>query len=420
MPDMLSRLRALPKNIRVGVVGIGNIGRGIVYQVDATPGMECVAIADTRLEHAAAWAERLGRVYTVVETAADMNDTIRQGLLAVCADGLLVSSCDQVDVLVDASTSGPQFALEAISHRKHVVMMNCEADLMYGPYLLSQAIKNLVVYTSADGDQHTVLKRLMHDTELWGFKTVMAGNMKGFLDRYSNPTTILPEAEKRFMDAKMCASYTDGTKLCVEMALIANAIGARTAVPGMLGPRVPNIYNVFDHFNLAELWDGHTPLVDYTLGTSPSGGVFIVGYNDHPHQVETLSWYPCHLGPGPFYVFHRPYHLGHIEIAACIAEVALDGYALLQPIYGFLTNVYTYAKKDLRAGDALDGIGGYTAYGLIENCVDNREHPGLPICLSENVTLRRDISIDQKILLEDVIYDPAEPAFELFRLAQLA
>jgi len=420
MTDLLSRLRALPKHIRVGVVGIGNIGRGVAYQVDATPGMACVAIADKNLERAAAWAQRLGRAYAIVENAAEMNDAIRKGLLAVCADGLLVCACDQVDVLADASNSGGQFALEAIKHHKHVTMMNSEADLVFGPYLLAQANKEGVVYTSMDGDQHTCLKRLMHDTELWGFKTVLAGNMKGFLDRYSNPTTIKPEAEKRFMDYKMCASYTDGTKLCIEMALTANAIGGRVVVPGMLGPRVKDIYDVFDHFDFAALWDGSTPLVDYTLGTYPSGGVFLIGFNDHPHQVETLSWYPCRLGPGPFYVFHRPYHLGHIESVACIAEAYLDHWALLQPTHGFLTNVYAYAKKDLRAGEVLDGIGGYCAYGMIENCADFRDYPGLPICLAENVTLKRDVARDQRILFEDISHDPADENFALFHQAEQA
>ena len=95
------------------------------------------------------------------------------------------------------------------------------------PICLAHARKEGVVYTSADGDQHTVLKRLINEIELWGFQTVLAGNMKGYLDRYSNPTAIIPEAEKRFMDYQMCASYTDGTKLCIEMALIANAIGGQ-------------------------------------------------------------------------------------------------------------------------------------------------------------------------------------------------
>lgn len=420
MTDLLSRLRALPKEIRVGVIGVGNIGKGLVYQAGATPGMACAAIADIRLERATEWAARLGREYVVVESLADMHAAIHAGKLAVCSHGALVAQCELVDVLVDSTSSiagGAQFALAAIAHRKHVVMMNSEADLIFGPYLLAQATQAGVVYTSADGDQHTVLKRLINEIELWGFRTVLAGNMKGYLDRYTDPTAIIPEAEKRFMDYKMCSSYTDGTKLAIEMALVANSIGGRTLIPGMLGPRVKDVYDAFRHFDFHTLWDGTTPLVDYVLGASPPGGVFVVGFNDHPHQMETLGWYPCRLGPGPFYVFHRPYHLGHIEAMACIAEAFLDGSAVLQPTCGFVTNVYAYAKQDLRAGDTLDGIGGYAAYGLIENCADNRLRPGLPICLADDVTLRRAIRKDEKILLEDVLYDPSDPRFETFRLA---
>ena len=420
MADLLSRLRTLPQKIRVGVIGVGSIGKGIVYQASATPGIECVVIADVRLERATSWAARLGREYVVVESLKDMHAAIHGGRLAVCNDGNLLSQCELMDVLVDSTSSitgGAQFGLAAITHHKHVVMMNSEADLIFGPYLLAQAQREGVVYTSADGDQHTVLKRLINEIEFCGFQTVLAGNMKGYLERSSNPTAIIPEAEKRFMDYKMCASYTDGTKLCIEMALIANSIGGRTTVPGMLGPRVKDIYDVFQYFDFRKLWDGKTPLVDYILGAHPPGGVFVVGFNDHPHQMETLGWYPCQLGSGPFYIFHRPFHLGHIEAMACIAEAYLDGWAVLQPTYGFMTNVYAYAKKDLYQGEALDGIGGYTAYGLIENCVDNQVHPGLPICLAEDVTMRRDIRMDEKILLEDVIYVPSDPRFVTFRLA---
>ena len=419
MTDMLSRLRELPQKIRVGVIGVGNIGKGIVYQAGTTPGMDCVAIADTHLERATAWAASLGREHVVVESAAEMHAAIRGGSLAVCADGTLVAQCELVDVLVDSSSSirgGLEFAQAAIAHHKHVVMMNSEADLIFGPSLLAKARQAGVVYTSADGDQHTVLKRLINEIELWGFKVVLAGNMKGYLDRYSNPTSIIPEADKRFMDYKMCASYTDGTKLCIEMALTANAIGAQTAVPGMLGPQVKDVYDVFEHFDLHALWDGKTPLVDYVLGASPPGGVFVIGFNDHPHQMQTLGWYPCRLGPGPFYVFHRPYHLGHIEGMACIAEAFLDGSAVLQPTHGFLTNVYAYAKKDLAQGEALDGVGGYAAYGLIENCTDHQLHPGLPICLAEDVTGRRGIRKDERILFEDVSFAPSDPRLEAFEM----
>jgi predicted homoserine dehydrogenase-like protein len=420
MTDWLSRLHALPRKIRVGVIGVGSIGTGLAYQASATPGMDCVAIADIRLERAMAWAAQLRREPVVVESLAAMQDAIRRGKLGVCEDGNLIARCDLVDVQVDASSSiagGLEFAEQAIRHGKHVVMMNSEADLIFGPYLLAQARKSGVVYTSADGDQHTVLKRLMNDTELWGFKTVLAGNMKGFLDRYSNPTSIVPEADKRFMDYKMCASYTDGTKLSIEMALTANCIGGRTSVPGMLGPRADHIYDVFQHFDLAALWDGKAPLVDYVLGARPPGGVFVVGFNDHPHQIATLGWYPCRLGPGPFYVFHRPFHLGHIESMVSIAEAFLDRSAALAPTAGFVTNVYAYAKKDLRPGDSLDGVGGYAAYGLIENCSDNQLYPGLPICLADGVTLRRAIRKDERILLADVIYEASDPGFRTFMRA---
>lgn len=424
MTDLLSRLRALQTNIRVGVIGTGNIGKGIVQQVGTTPGMECVLVADVYLERAIASAAQLKRPWETVDSLARLHDVVRAGKTAVCADGLLAAGCELIDVMVDATSAVPEgadFALAAIANGKHVVMMNSEADLAFGPYLMAQARRAGVVYTSADGDQHTVLKRVINDIELWGFTTVMAGNMKGYLDRYAHPGMIVPEADKRSLDYKMCTSYTDGTKVCIEMALTANAIGGRTAAVGMLGPRVKDIYDIFQHFDFEALWDGKTPLVDYVLGAYPPGGVFVIGYNDNPHQMETLRAYlPCRLGPGPFYLFHRPYHLGHIEVTPCIAEAYLDGWAVLQPTYGLLTDVYAYAKKDLRAGEVVDGIGGYAAYGLIENCADNAACPGLPIALSEGLVLRRDIAKDEKIMLSDVVVPLDHRGFALYREAQRA
>lgn len=126
MTDLLTRLQTLPKKIRVGVVGVGNIGRGIVYQAGITPGIECVAIADAHLKNATAWAARLGCEYVVVENLRDMHAAIHRGRLAVCSDGTLIAQCEQVDVLIDSSTGGAQFALTAIANHKHVVMMNSE------------------------------------------------------------------------------------------------------------------------------------------------------------------------------------------------------------------------------------------------------------------------------------------------------
>ena len=129
----------------------------------------------------------------------------------MCEDGGLVASADEVDVLVEASSSiGPaaRFALAAIEHGKHLVLMNSEIDLAFGPHLMCLAHQRGVTYTSCDGDQHGVLKRLIDDLVLWGFAPVMAGNIKGFLDRYANPTTIVPEADARRLSTTRCAPPT--------------------------------------------------------------------------------------------------------------------------------------------------------------------------------------------------------------------
>ena len=367
---LLNKLRSLQHNIKVGIIGIGSIGKGLVYQAHTTPGIECVAIADIKIDRAIACAEWLGRDYRVIQTLQAMHETVCQGKLAVCEDGELVAKCNPMDVLIEATgtiMAGGRFAITALEQHKHLVMMNYEADLIFGPYLSHLAQTQGVVYTSCDGDQPAVLKRLIDEIEFMGFDLVMAGNIKGYLDRHANPTTIIPEADKRGLDYKMCTSYTDGTKLCVEMAVLANGLGLRTAVPGMYGPRANHVQDVFALFDFDALWKDRRPLVDYILGAEPTGGVFVIGYTDDEYQQNTLAWFPPKMGPGPFYLFYRPYHLGHFEAMASVAEVVLNGRAVLKPDFGFQTNVYAYAKRNLHKGEKLDGIGGYTCYGLIEN-----------------------------------------------------
>jgi predicted homoserine dehydrogenase-like protein len=420
MNGLLERLKALDSKIRLGIVGIGSIGKGMVLQAQMTPGIECVAIADIILERATAWAEWLKRDYQVVHTLADMHDAIRWGKLTVCTDGDLVARCELVDVFIESTNSvsaGGQYGITAIEHHKHLIMMNYEADLLFGPYLMHLAEEKGLVYTVCDGDQPAVLKHLIDELEFMGFQLVMAGNIKGYLDRYANPTSIIPEADKRKLDYRMCTSYTDGTKLSVEMAVLANGLGLRTAVPGMYGPRMQHINEVFDHFNFEALWEDRKPLVDYVLGARPRGGVFAIGFTDDKYQRDTLAWFPPEMGPGPFYLFYRPYHLGHFESMATVAAAVLDRRSVLKPNLGFRTNVYAYAKRDLHKGENLDGVGGYTCYGMVENCLDNQDRPGLPICLAGGVTLARDVRKDARIHLADVTYDKDRFDFALFSKA---
>jgi predicted homoserine dehydrogenase-like protein len=420
MTALLTRLESLSRPIRVAIVGIGSAGKGLFYQCGITPGIRCVAVADLNVAKAVEAARAFGHSFRVVDKPADLEDAVQRGEVAICAEGELLAQCESADVFIDASSAiadGGRFAVAALETGKDVVMMNAEADLIFGPYLMHLASRHGVVYTSCDGDQPGCLRRLIDEVRLWGFELVMAGNIKGFLDRYSNPAKIIPEADKRFLDYKMCTGYTDGTKLCVEMALVANAFDLVTMVPGMCGPRAQRLVEVFDRFDFAAIRAGGRGVVDYVLGSRPYGGVFVVGYCDNKYQQSMLGWFPSEVGRGPFYVFDRPYHLVHIEAMRCVAEAFLDRQTLLQPTHGFRTNVYAYAKRDLHKGEKLDGVGGYTCYGLIENCADNRPRPGLPICLAENVVLQRDAAQDEKLFMEDVVYDPGRLDYQLYSRA---
>lgn len=417
MRNLRHRLLSLDKEIRVAIIGIGSIGKGLVYQVHTTPGMKPVAIADIQINKALDCARWLNLDYEVVNSLPDLNYAIQRGKTAVTDNGELLASSGLVHVLIESSNAvlqGAVHAMRGIQNHQHVVMMNYEAEMMYGPLLLKAALDQGVVYTCADGDQPTVIKKLIDEIELWGMDIVMAGNIKNYLDRYTDPVKIAPEADKRTLDHKMCSSYTDGTKLCVEMAVLANAINGKAAVPGMFGPRLKHVNEIFQHINFNEVWDGKHPLVDYVLGAEPKGGVFVVAHTADKFQQYTFNWFPPDVGPGPYYVFARPYHLGHIEAMQCVVEAFLEGTARLQPVHGMKTNVFTYAKRDLKAGDVLDGMGGFNNYGLIENLSDHPERPGLPVLLCDNLKLKRDIRKDERIALADVEYNPNDKAFRLY------
>jgi len=423
MTSLKQRLQHLPRPIRASVIGTGSIGTGLAYQCSITPGFLPVAIADLDIQKAEQCARLMNRPYEIVETEEQLASAFDRGVLTVSRDALLVAATDRVDVMIEATNAvyaGSRHAFTALRHGQHVVMMNYEAELMYGPLLLREAQSSNRVYTCADGDQPTAIKQLVDDIELWNLEPVMLGNIKGFHDRYTNPEKIAPEADKRRLDHCMCSAYTDGSKLNVEMAVLANGVGGRVLCPGMSGPRMGSIYDVFSHFNFKELWHtGEVPIVDYVVGAEQKGGVFVIGYTADAYQQFTLSWYPPDVGPGPFYLFYRPYHLGHIEALRCAAEAFLDHSTRLAPVFGMRTNVFCYAKRDLSAGEVLDGMGGFLTYGLIEAVVcGSDEEEGLPQLISDGARLLRDICKDERIALKDCDLGPCAQAYGLYRDAR--
>lgn len=421
---MLNRLLELEQNnskIKVAILGAGKMGRAIFYQCSITPGIDCVGISDIIPEKAIEMVKQFEFEYKDITNQNDLDSCINSGKIAICTDGTLLSNYENIDVFIDASTEieeAVNINSLALNNNTHLVMMNAEADLIFGPYLNSIAQKNDLVYTSCDGDQPGVIKRIVDEVQLWGFKPIMLGNIKGYLDYYSNPTKIIPEADKRNLDYKMCTSFTDGTKVNIEMSLLANAYNGKALKAGMNGYIMDNVVDVFNHYNFEDFKKSEV-IVEYILGAIPKGGVFVVGYCDNEFQQDLINYYSSGtITNNNFNLFYRPYHLCHIESIRTITEAVLDNKSLLKPNNGFKTNVFTYAKRDIKKGEILDGIGGYLCYGLIENVEKNNNDQGIPICLANEIQVKNDIKKDNKIYLKDVHIDHQRTDFYYYKLAQ--
>lgn len=389
--------------VRVGIVGAGYLGRGMALQIiSSIQGMRVAAISNRTLSKAEqAYIQAGVDDVDRVETVADLDDAIAHDRYAITTDAHLLCRAEGIDVIIEA-TGTLEFAanvvLDAIEHGKHVVLMNAELDGTLGPILKVYADRAGVVYTNADGDQPGVVMNLFRFVKTIGYDPVLVGNIKGMLDEYRTPETQRAFAEKHKQKPKMVTSFADGTKLSMEQAVIANATGFTVSKRGMHGPACDHVQEAPDLFNLDELLDGGR--VDYILGAEPGPGVFVLGYNDNPILRQYGPSYK--MGEGPFYVFYVPYHLPHLEGPLSAARAALFQDAAIAPAGPPVCEVLTVAKRDLKAGERLDGMGGFLSYGVIDNADVCRRETLLPMGLSEDCVLRRDVPKDQALIFDDV------------------
>lgn len=406
----LANAEAAGRPIRVGMVGAGFMARGVALQLlRYTTGMRLVAIANRTLD-------RARDAYTQAELPADairavsgrpaLEQAIAEGKPAITDDALLLCQAENIDVILEitgAVAFSAHVVMAAIEHGKHVVTMNAELDGTVGSILKVHADKAGVMVSVSDGDQPGVTMNLYRFVKGLGVRPVLCGNIKGLHDPYRNPTTQEGFAKRWGQNPYMVTSFADGTKISFEQAIVANATGMRVAKRGMFGPTVPAGTHLQDvvHtlYPLDALLDG-PGVVDYVVGAVPGPGVFVLGTHDHPTMQHYLNLYK--LGEGPLYLFYTPYHLCHFEVPNTIARVALLNDAALQPLAGPCVDVVATAKIDLKAGETLDGLGGYHTYGLAENSDVTRRDNLLPIGIAEGCTLRHDIARDQVLTYDDV------------------
>ena len=393
--------------IRVALVGAGFMGRAIAQQICRyTAGMNLVAISNRHIDSALsayrdADVKDVSKANTVVELEANM----AKGRCAVTEDALLLCRAEGIDAIIEATGTvvfAASIASEAVECGKHIILFNAELDATLGPILKVHADKAGVVCSSADGDQPGVTMNLYRFIKQLGICPVLCGNIKGLQDRYRNPTTQAEYAAKRGIGPHMAASFADGTKISFEQAIVANGTDMLVAKRGMLGPVVAPGTPLESAVSLfpEELMLKSRGFVDYIVGASPAPGVFILGTCEDPAQRRLLEYYK--MGSGPLYCFSKPFHLCHFEVPNSVARAVIFDDPTLQPLGAPRVDVIAAAKKPLRKGEIIDGVGHYMTYGLCENYETVVEERLLPMGLAEGCRLQRDIPKDRVLTYNDV------------------
>jgi predicted homoserine dehydrogenase-like protein len=418
--DNALKARAEQHNpVRVGMIGAGFMARGIANQiVNSVLGMELVAISNRHVEKASAAYQKAGLKSQQVSTLDALNKAIERGQAAVTDDALLLCQADGIDVLIEVTGAvefGAYVVIEAIKHHKHVILMNAELDGTLGPIFKVHADKAGVIVSGCDGDQPGVQMNLYRFVKSIGLTPLLCGNIKGLQDPYRTPTTQEEFAKRWGQNPYMVTSFADGTKISFEQAIVANATGMTVAKRGMLG------YDVRTHIDEAtKLYDVEMlkrlgGIVDYVVGAKPGPGVFVFASHDDPQQQHYLNLYK--LGEGPLYSFYTPYHLCHFEAPLSAARAVLFNDAVMQPLGASYIEVITLAKRDLKAGETLDALGGYLTYGECERADVTAHDNLLPIGLAEGGVLVRDVPKDAAITYADVTL-PAGRLADKLRLEQ--
>ncbi len=378
----LQRRQAQGAPIRMGLVGCGQEGSGLVHITHQMAGLETAIIADIDARRPIETFKRIGIPETgicVTNRAGEAADAIAAGKRVVTENALLLAEIEALDAVVEATgvtDVGAQVAWRCIQHAKHVVMLNVETDVTVGLLLHETAQRSGCVYTVSTGDEPGVCKQLFDFSRVLGFEVVCLGKGKNNpINYYATPDTAREEAERKHMNPKMLAAFQDGTKTMVELSAMANATGLVPDVPGGHGPKVdmPELNQV-----LIPQADGgvlsRRGCVDFSVG-KVAPGVFAIIATDDPRVMEDLKFYS--MGSGPYYTLYRPYHLCSIETPLAVAEAVIYGESTLVA-QGRVAEVVSIAKRDLKAGDKLEGIGGRDFLAAWSPMLTPRRRMGFP------------------------------------------
>lgn len=403
----LEQLQEKGKTIKIGLIGAGQMGTEIICQSADMVGLEVAVVVDLDLDIAVKGYQTAG-IGNFIETnnKNDANKAIESGQKVATTNYRLATDLEKIDVVVDATGSpemGARIALDCINNKKHIVMMNVECDVTIGPILRQMAENAGVVYSLSAGDEPGSLVEIYRFAKALGFKIIAAGKGKNNpLDIYANPgqEEWINKATARGMNAEMLIEFVDGSKTMIEMAAVSNATGLIPDIRGMHGPEcnTDQLTSVFSRKDQGGILEKEG-IVDFAIG-DVNPAVFVIVTTERERMREALV--QRDMGEGPNYLLLRPYHLCSIETPLTAAQTVLYGESTAHPQKKLTSECITIAKKDLKKGEVLDGIGGYCYRASIELARVAQKGNMLPVGLAMGAKLKCDIAKDDVITYDMV------------------
>ncbi|AZY47984.1 NAD(P)H-dependent oxidoreductase [Bordetella avium] len=424
------------KPLRLALIGIGKFSAMLLSQAQRTPGIRLIAVADRDASRARSALTRCGWPAQTLG-ASTIHEALKHGKVFCCDDPLQVIADPDVEIVIDASTlaaEGIAHTLWCCEYRKDIIMVNLAADALAGPLLARRAREAGIVYSLAYGDQPALICEMVDWARACGFEIMAAGKGTKYLPEFhtSTPDTVWPYygftdemVAAGDFDARLFNSFLDGTKSALEMASVANATGLTPAPQGLFYPPcgVDDLARVLrprEHGGILH----HRGQVEVVSSLERDGrsvfrdlrwGVFVTLAADSDFVRSSFRDFGLVTDPsGNYAAMYRPYHLMGMELGMSVASIGLRREPTGMPT-AWHADVIATAKRDMAAGEVLDGAGGYSVYGRLVPARISTDDAYLPIGLAEGAVLKHAVRQSQPIRTLDVSYDEETLAARLRR-----
>jgi len=403
LKEVLTKKEKNKEYINVAIIGSGWFGSGLIRELYQWPCLVpklIITRTKKRALKALIYAGVENSEITEAKSVKEYHRAVKENKFVISENLELTKELKDIDVVFEATGIigvGAECAVNTINQGIHFLTANIEMDATIGFAIDRLAKDKGVVYSAGDGDQPAVLSRMIDEIELYGFKVIVAGSCKGFLDVHQTPEGVKPWVRPGH-NPKIVASFADGTKQALEMTSLANSRDLFPDIRGMHGPVTTKKTLVKDFLKIIK----QEGIVDYAMGIKAideAAGVFVIGKRKGEFVSADLDY--LKKGKGPYYLFFRGHHLCYFETAKSIAEAVLFNTATL-PHKNRVADVLSVAKKDLKAGEKLDGIGSFTVYGIIDKTETVKKENLFPVGLSECAVLKKDIDKDTLITFDMV------------------